>query len=114
MCRELLRMSYRRALWDPRKTEGHLFGDDRYALDCRTQHNDVSVTEASFSCALFCVFMAHVIYNLEQRVFNYVCYVKNSYKSCRRKFRPKLPDTVCPSGYKFQISDESSHPRHFN
>jgi hypothetical protein len=43
--------------------------------------------------------MACVRYNLEQRVFIYDCYVKtNSYKSCRRKFRRKFPDTTCPSG----------------
>jgi hypothetical protein len=43
--------------------------------------------------------MASVRYNLEQRVFIYDCYVKtNSYKSCRRKFHCKFPDTTCPSG----------------
>jgi hypothetical protein len=51
-----------------------------------------SVTEASCYCDLFCVFMARVRYNLEQRVFIYDCYVKtNSYKSCRRKCRHKFP-----------------------
>jgi hypothetical protein len=50
------------------------------------------VTETSFCCA-------HVRYNLEQRVFIYDCYVreKNLYKSCRRKFRLKFPDTTCPA-----------------
>jgi hypothetical protein len=43
--------------------------------------------------------MAHVRYNLEQRVFIYDCYVKtNSYKSCRRKFRCKFLGITCPSG----------------
>jgi hypothetical protein len=60
-----------------------------------------SVIEASFYCALFCVFMAHVRYNLEQRVFIYDCYVKkDSYKSCWRKFHCKFPDPTCPSGDK--------------
>jgi hypothetical protein len=56
-----------------------------------------SVTEAS----LFCVFMAHVRCNLEERVFiyDYVQKKKNSYKSCRRKFRCKFPEKkTCPSG----------------
>jgi hypothetical protein len=58
----------------------------------------VSVIEASLCSALFCVFMARVQYNLEQRVFIYDCYVKtNSYKSCTRKFCYKFPET-CPSG----------------
>jgi hypothetical protein len=58
-----------------------------------------SVTEASFCSALFCVFMAHVRYNLEQRVFIYDCYVKKKkHKLCRRKFHHKFPDTTCPSG----------------
>jgi hypothetical protein len=35
-----------------------------------------TVTEVSFCFALSCVFMAHVRYNLEQRVFIYDCYVK--------------------------------------
>jgi hypothetical protein len=45
--------------------------------------------------------MAHVryVYNLEQTDFVYDCYVKtNSYRSRRRKFRRKFPDTTCPSG----------------
>jgi hypothetical protein len=35
----------------------------------------LTVKEASFCRALLCVFMAHVRYNLEQRVFIYDCYV---------------------------------------
>jgi hypothetical protein len=43
--------------------------------------------------------MAHVRYNLEQKVFIYDCYVKTySFKSCRRKFRRKFPDATCPYG----------------
>jgi hypothetical protein len=58
-----------------------------------------SVTETSCYCALFCVFMARVRYSLEQRVFIYDCYVKtDSYKTCRRTFHHKFPDTTCPSG----------------
>jgi hypothetical protein len=47
-----------------------------------------TATEASFCCALFCIFMARVRLNFEQRVYIYDCYVgkNNSYKSCRRKF----------------------------
>jgi hypothetical protein len=40
-----------------------------------------------------------VRYKFEQRVFIYDCYVKkNTYKSCRRKFHLKFPDTTCLSG----------------
>jgi hypothetical protein len=43
--------------------------------------------------------MAHVRYNLEYRFFIYDCYVKKKlYKSCRRKFHPKFPNTTYPSG----------------
>jgi hypothetical protein len=43
--------------------------------------------------------MGRVRYNLEQRVFIYDFYVKtNSYKSCRRKFHRKFPETTCLSG----------------
>jgi hypothetical protein len=64
----------------------------------------VSVTlstgkEALFCCAMFCVFMVHVSYNFEERVFIYDCYVKKkkSYKSCRRKFHLKFPNkTLSP------------------
>ncbi|PNF15704.1 hypothetical protein B7P43_G12455 [Cryptotermes secundus] len=43
--------------------------------------------------------MVRARYSLEKRVFIYDCYVKtHSYKSCRRKFRHKFPETTCPSG----------------
>jgi hypothetical protein len=59
-----------------------------------------SVTEASLYSALWCVFMACVRYNLEQRVFIHDFYVekKNPFESCRRKFCHKFPGTTCPSG----------------
>jgi hypothetical protein len=37
-----------------------------------------TVSEASFCCALFCIFMAHVRYDLEQRDFIYDCYVEKT------------------------------------
>jgi hypothetical protein len=49
----------------------------------------VSVTPPS---VLFSVFMVRVRYNLEQRIFIYVCYEKKSY---RRKYHLRFPDT-CP------------------
>jgi hypothetical protein len=55
-----------------RETEGHSFGNHLII-------ESVSVTEAALYSALFCVFMAHVRYNLEQRVFIYDCYVKKSH-----------------------------------
>jgi hypothetical protein len=39
----------------------------------------LTAAEASFCYALFCVFMAHPKYNLEQRVFIYDCYVKKTH-----------------------------------
>jgi hypothetical protein len=42
--------------------------------------------------------MAHVRYNLEQRLFIYDYVKTNSYKLCRRKFCCKFPGTTCPSG----------------
>jgi hypothetical protein len=44
--------------------------------------------------------MTRVRYNLEPRVFICDCYArkKGSYKSFRRKFHNKFPDTTCPSG----------------
>jgi hypothetical protein len=79
-------------------TEGHSFGDHPISESVSVMPS--SVIEASFYCALLCVFMARVRYNLEQRVFIYDCYVgkKNSYKSCRRKFRRIFPNATCPSG----------------
>jgi hypothetical protein len=66
-----------------------------------------TVTEVSFCYALFCVFMAHVRYNLEQRVFIYDCYVgKNSYKSCKTKLCLKFPDTTCLSGDKISYLEK--------
>jgi hypothetical protein len=93
MCRKLLGTSYQKTLWDPQQTEGaHLI---QWVSDTPS-----TVTEASFCCALFCVFMDHVIYSLELRVFIYDCYVKkkNSYKSYGRKFCFKFPNKICPSG----------------
>jgi hypothetical protein len=79
----------------PQQTAGLSFGDHLISAVLRHQ--------ASCYCALFCGFMAHVRYNLEQRVFFCDCNAKrNSYKSCRRKFRSKLPDTTCP--YRVTIS----------
>jgi hypothetical protein len=51
----------------PRQTEDHSFGDHLISESVSVAPS--SVTEASFYCALFCVFMAGVRYNLEQRVF---------------------------------------------
>jgi hypothetical protein len=62
----------------PWQTECHSFGD--YLISESVSVVPSIVTEASFYCALFCVFMACGRYNLEQRVFIYDCYVKtNSY-----------------------------------
>jgi hypothetical protein len=58
----------------PRQTEGHSFGNRLVSESVIIM--PPSVTEDCFYCALFCVFMAHVRYNLEQRVFIYDCYVK--------------------------------------
>jgi hypothetical protein len=56
--------------------------------------------------------MAHVRYNLEQRVFIYDCYVKtNSYKSRRIKFCCKFPDTTGPSGYAISRLVKKVHTR---
>jgi hypothetical protein len=71
MCRKLLRTSYR----IPRQFEGHLACES-------VRITPLAVTEASFCCALFRVFMAHVRHNLEQRVYTYD-YVKK--KSCLLK-----------------------------
>jgi hypothetical protein len=80
----------------PWQTEGRSFGD--HLISESVSVMPLSIIEASFCCALFYVFMARVRCNLEQRVFIYDCYVKrDSYKSCRRKFHCKFPDT-CPSG----------------
>jgi hypothetical protein len=46
-----------------------------------------TVTEVSFCCALFRVFMARVIYNLELGVFIYDCYVT---KTCIKYAGEKL------------------------
>jgi hypothetical protein len=56
----------------PRQTECHSLGDDLIQRVSQSvlRHR---VTKASFYCALFCVVMAHVRYNLEQ-VFIYDCY----------------------------------------
>jgi hypothetical protein len=53
------------------QTKGHSCGDISESVSVAQS----SVTEAWYS-ALFCVFMAHVSYSLEQRVFIYDCYVK--------------------------------------
>jgi hypothetical protein len=74
----------------PGQTAGHSFGDRLISESVSVAPS--SVTEASFYCALFCVFMARVRYNLEQRVFIYDCYVKtNSYTSCRENFAVIFP-----------------------
>jgi hypothetical protein len=56
----------------PWKTEGHSFGDHLISESVSVAPS--SVTEASLYSALFCVFMARVRYNLEQRVFIYGCF----------------------------------------
>jgi hypothetical protein len=93
MSGELLRISYRETVWQsPANWRSFI----QWSLD---QCSLALVTKASCPCALFCVFMARVRYNLEQGVFICDCYVKtNSYKSCRRKFCHKFLDTTCPSG----------------
>jgi hypothetical protein len=64
----------------PRQTEGQLFGDHLISQSVSVAPS--SLTESSFYNVLFCVFIARVRYNLEQRVFVYDCYEKtNSYKS---------------------------------
>jgi hypothetical protein len=91
---ELLRICCRETVW---QSPANWRSFVRWSLD-QCSLAPPSVTEASCCCAVFCVFMARVRSNLEQRVFIYGCYVKtNSYKSCRRTFRRKIPDT-CPSG----------------
>jgi hypothetical protein len=95
MSGELLRMSCRQTQWDPPANCRPFirWSRDQWVSQCCSSN----VTEASSYCALFCVFMA-VRCNSEQRVFIYDFYVKkNSYKSWRRKFRRKVPDS-CPSG----------------
>jgi hypothetical protein len=51
----------------PQQTEGHSFGD--HLISESISVTPSSVIEAYFYYALFSVFMAHVRYNLEQRVF---------------------------------------------
>jgi hypothetical protein len=72
----------------PRQTEGHAFSDRLIQRVCVTPS---SVTETSFCCALFCVPMARVRHNLEQRVFIHDCYAK-------KKLIQIMQDTTCPSG----------------
>jgi hypothetical protein len=75
------------------QTEGHSFGDINEAVIVALS----SVTEALCS-ALFFVFISCVRYGLEQRVFTYNCYMEtNTYKSRKRKFRHKFPETTYPS-----------------
>jgi hypothetical protein len=80
---ELLIITYQETVWQsPTNWRSFI----RWSLD-QCSLVPPSVTEASCYCAVFCVFMARVRYNLEQRVSIYDCYVKtNSHKSCRRKF----------------------------
>jgi hypothetical protein len=56
----------------PRRTEVHSFGN--HLISKSVSVTPRSFTEASLYNALFCVFMALVRYNLEQRVFFYDCY----------------------------------------
>jgi hypothetical protein len=91
---ECLVGTYRGCAW---QTEEDSFGNDPITKSVSVK--PPNVTEACLYSALFCVFMARVRYNLEQIVFIYDCYVKtNSYRSCRRKFHPKFPETACPYG----------------
>jgi hypothetical protein len=80
----------------PVKLKSHSFG--YHLISESVSVPPSSVTEASLCSALFCVFMAPVRYNLEQKVFIYDCYVKKTYKSSMRKFHRNFPDTTCPSG----------------
>jgi hypothetical protein len=52
------------------------------------------------SVVLFCsVLCLYGSCEIQFRVLIFYCYVKkNSYKSCRRKFHHKFPNTTCPSG----------------
>jgi hypothetical protein len=63
-----------------RKTEGHSFGD--HLISESVSIAPSSITEAAFYSALFCVFTAHVRYNLEQGVFIYDCHVKKYHTNC--------------------------------
>jgi hypothetical protein len=107
---ELLSISYRETVWQsPANWRSFI----RWTLD-QCSLAPPSVTEASCYCALFCVFMARLRYNSE-RVFIYDYVKTNSYKSCRRKFCRKFPDTTCLSGdNNFQISEESLNAWHSN
>jgi hypothetical protein len=73
------------------------------------------VTEASFCCALFHVFMARVRYNLEQTVLIYGYHVggRTHINHAGENFALNFP-TTSPSGYSFQISEESSNTQNFN
>jgi hypothetical protein len=75
MSGELLRISYRETVWQsPANWRSFI----RWSLD-QCSLAPTSVTEASYYCALFYVFMARVRYNLQQRVFIYDCYVKTNH-----------------------------------
>jgi hypothetical protein len=57
-----------------RQTEVHSFGN--HLISKSVSVTPPNVTEASLYSARFCVFMARVRYNLEQRVFIHDCYAK--------------------------------------
>jgi hypothetical protein len=74
----------------PRQTEDHSFSEHLISESVSVMPS--SVIEASFYCSLICVFMAHVRYNLEQRVFIYDCYVKKTHTNCAgENFAVNLP-----------------------
>jgi hypothetical protein len=58
----------------PWQIEGNSFGDHLISESVSVMSS--SLIEASFYFALFCVVMACVRYNIDQRVFTYDCYVK--------------------------------------
>jgi hypothetical protein len=68
------------------------------------------------SVVLWSVFMACVRYSLEQRIFIYDRYVeKELMQIMQKKISPWISrHSMSVWGYNFQISEESSNPRHFN
>jgi hypothetical protein len=114
MRKKLLRTSYLGAQWDPTANRRSFIW---WWPDPVSQSvlRHWLLTEALFCYALFFVLMACVRYNLDHIVFIYDCYVKkNSYKSCRRKFYFKSPNTTCPPGDTVSELWRKFEPWHFN